>query len=65
MFDFLLTDDKNKILNAQVITTNGFALTQEKSLQIYFFCVKHQAKHDFLKYIKSRVVYSHSSLYSK
>ena len=33
--------------------TNGFALNHDKSLQIYFFCVKHQAKNDFLKYVES------------
>ena len=34
--------------------TNGFALNHDKSLQIYF-CVKHQAKNDFLKYVESTV----------
>ena len=29
--------------------TNVFALNHDKSLQIYFFCVKRQAKNDFLK----------------
>ena len=28
----------------------------DKSLQIYFFCVKHQAKNDFLKDVESTVV---------
>ena len=32
-----------------------FALNHEKSLQFYFFCVKRQAKHDFLKDVESRV----------
>ena len=36
--------------------TNGFALNPDKSLQIYFFCVKRQAKNDFLKDVKSTVV---------
>ena len=35
--------------------TNGFALNNDKSLQIFFFCVKRQAKHDFLKDVKSTV----------
>ena len=35
--------------------TNGFALNHEKSLQIYFFCVKCQAK-NFLKDVKSTVI---------
>ena len=29
--------------------TNGFALNHDKSLQIYLFCVKRQARNDFLK----------------
>ena len=36
--------------------TNGFALNHDKILQIYFFCVKFQAKNDFLKDVKSKVV---------
>ena len=36
--------------------TNGFALNHDKSLQIYFFCVKRQAKNDFLKDVESTVV---------
>ena len=35
--------------------TNGFALNHDKSLQIYFFCVKCQAKNDFLKDVESTV----------
>ena len=35
--------------------TNGFALNHDKSLQIYFFCVKRQAKNDFLKDVESTV----------
>ena len=35
--------------------TNGFGLNHDKSLQIYFFCVKGQAKNDFLKDVKSTV----------
>ena len=35
--------------------TNGFALNHDKSLQIYFFCVKCQAENDFLKDVKSSV----------
>ena len=30
-----------------------FALNHDKSLQIYFFCVKHQAKNDFLEDVES------------
>ena len=35
--------------------TNGFALNHDKSLQIYFFCIKRQAKKDFLKDVESTV----------
>ena len=35
--------------------TNGFALNHDKNLQIYFLCVKHQAKNDFLKDVESTV----------
>ena len=35
--------------------TNGFALNYDKSLQIYFFCLKRQAKNNFLKDVKSTV----------
>ena len=35
--------------------TNGFALNHDKHLQIYFFCVKRQAKNDFLKDVESIV----------
>ena len=38
-----------------VVTTNGFALNHDKKLQIYFFCVKRQAKNDFLKDVESTV----------
>ena len=31
-------------------------LDHDKSLQVYFFCVKRQAKNDFLKDVKSTVV---------
>ena len=37
--------------------TNGFALNHDKILQIYFFCVKRQAKINFLKDAESTVVY--------
>ena len=37
--------------------TNGFALNHEKSLQIYF-CVKLQAKNDFLKDVESTIEYT-------
>ena len=36
--------------------TNGFALNHDKNLQIYFFCVKRQAKNDFLKNVESTVI---------
>ena len=35
--------------------TNSFALYHNKSLQVYFFCVKRQAKNDFLKDVESTV----------
>ena len=35
--------------------TNGFALNHDKSLQMYFFYVKRQAKQDFLKDVESTV----------
>ena len=41
--------------------TNGFALNHDKNLQIYFFCVKRQAKNDFLKDVESTVTLSHST----
>ena len=48
---------------AKVGTLNGFALNRYKSVQIYFFCVKHKAKkkkkkkkkNDFLKNVENRV----------
>ena len=40
--------------------TNGFALNQDISLQMYFFCVKHQAKNDFLKDAESTIIRSAS-----
>ena len=36
--------------------TNGFEFNHDKSLKIYFFCVKRQAKNDFLKDVESTVV---------
>ena len=39
----------------------GFAFNLGKSLQIYFFCAKRQAKINFLKDVKSTV--GHSLLY--
>ena len=33
--------------------TNGFALNHAKPLQLYFFCIKHQAKTYFLKNAKA------------
>ena len=40
--------------SALVVTTNGFALNHGKSLQIYF-CVRRQAKNNFLKDVESTV----------
>ena len=57
IFDILKTDDKNKSFGAQVVTTNGFALNHDKILQIFFFCVKCQAKNDFPKDVEKTVVY--------
>ena len=37
--------------------TNRFAFNNDKSLQIYFFRVTHQAKNDFLKDVESTVVF--------
>ena len=73
IFDFFINDDKNKPFYAQVVTTNSFALNQDKSLQIYFFLVKQakkkkkkkKKKNDFLKNVESTVVCSHSFLYFK
>ena len=39
-----------------IVTTNGFALNHDKSLQIVFFCVKRQAKNDFPKDVEKTVV---------
>ena len=43
-------------LKCFVHTTNGFALNHAKSLQIFFFCVKCQAKNDFSKDVERRTV---------
>ena len=37
---------------------NGFALNHDKSMQIYFFSIKRQAKNDFLKDVESTIVES-------
>ena len=39
--------------HAKVVMINGFAFNNDKSLLIYFFRVKHQAKNDFLKDVES------------
>ena len=44
-----------KLFCAWVVMTNGFALHHDKSLQVYFFCVKPQSKNDFLKDVESTV----------
>ena len=56
ILDVLKTIDYNKTFCTQVVTTNSFALNHDKSLQIYFFCLKRQAKNDFLKDVESIVV---------
>ena len=56
LFNFLKNNDYNKIFTAQVVTTNGFALNHDKSLQIYFLCVQLQAKNNFLKDVNSPVM---------
>ena len=43
---FLKIYDQNKTF---LVTTNGFELNHDKSLQLYFFYVKHLAKNNFLK----------------
>ena len=40
IFDFLKTNDCNEMFHTYEVTTNGFALDHDKSLQVYFFCVK-------------------------
>ena len=54
IFDFLKTNDYNETFRTQEVMTNGFVLNRDKSLQIYF-CVKRQAKNDFLKDVESTV----------
>ena len=44
-----------KFFCTYVVTTNGFALKYDKSLKIYFFCVKRQAKNNFLEDVESIV----------
>ena len=46
------------------MTTNGFVLNHDKSLQIYLFCVKRQTKNDFLKDIKGTVGMCTGSAYN-
>ena len=47
--------NRKKTVCALVVTANGFILKLDKSLQIYFFCVKRQAKNDFLKDVENTV----------
>ena len=54
-FFFLKAIDWNKTFCKKVVMTNSFALNHDKSLKIYLFCVKRQAKNDFLKDVKSTV----------
>ena len=42
-----MTRIKLFVYRYNVVMTNGFALNHNKSLKIYRFCVKHQAKNDF------------------
>ena len=56
IFDFFKNQWLESNFWAYVVTTNGFALNNDKSLQIYFFCVrKHQANNGFLKDVESTV----------
>ena len=56
IFDFVKTNAKNNPFCTEVVKTNGFALpvNHDKILQIYF-CVKRQAKINFLKDVESTV----------
>ena len=54
ILDFLKPMTRIKVFVHRV-TTNGFALNHDKSLQIYFFCVKRLAKNGFLKDVESAV----------
>ena len=47
----------NKTYCAKVVTTNSFALNFTKSLQIYFFFVKCQARNDFKKDVERKVIW--------
>ena len=47
---------KNILFIYFFFTTNGFASNHDRSLQIYFYHVKHWAKPDFLKDVERRVV---------
>ena len=42
-------------ITCSYVTTNGFALKHDESLQTYF-CTKRGAKNDFLKYVETTVV---------
>ena len=45
IFEFLLKPmTRVTLFCAWLVTTNGFAFNLDKSLEIYFFCVKRQAK---------------------
>ena len=50
---------RNKTFCTKIVSTNGIALNHDKSLQIYLFCVKHQAKIDY------SIVVSHKRYTSK
>ena len=45
----------SQIFNLKLILRPKIGLTNDKRLQIYIFCVKRQAKKDFLKDVESTV----------
>ena len=61
IFDFSKNNDLKKSFCAYVVTTNGFALNHNKSFS-NLFCVKGQAKNDFLKDVESTVARLHNAV---
>ena len=57
IFDFFTPMNRIKLFCAQVVTTKGFTLNHNKSLQSFFFCVKRQVKNDFPKDVESTVIW--------
>ena len=51
---FFKTNKYNKNVYVYILTTNGFTLNHIESLQVYFFCVKRQAKKKKKKKKKKR-----------